>query len=65
MVFSKEAFSAPSTGKKVRATQTDLQDGTHTGANPHLHQETRLKGERMRNLYIVRSELFRDQQIQF
>lgn len=32
---------------------------------PHLHYKTMLRGERMRNLYIVRSELFRDQQVQF
>lgn len=32
----------------------------------HLHYyKTRLKGERMRNLYIVRSELFRDQHVYF
>lgn len=32
----------------------------------HLHYyKTRLKRERMRNLYIVRSELFRDQHVYF
>lgn len=44
----------------------DLQDVTQTGANstPAMIKQCQ-KGERMRNLYIERSELFRDQQVRF
>lgn len=44
----------------------DLQDGHKLEQIQHLYYyKTRLKGDRMRNLYIVRSELFRDQHVHF